>query len=147
MKKIIFFLLAAAFLLSCKKDNLTSTTSPVDKIMLDGAVVISKGDLVFSPAVTQSGKTASGTAVIYRQKNSRYVLALEDMNYKTVFDMGVYLSSTEAFSAASLKLLSVKNFDQNLYFELPAGVYRDAYKYIIIKKMAAADPVATATLY
>lgn len=145
MKKIIFFLLTAAFLLSCKKDNLTSTTSPIDKIMLDGAVVISKGNLAFS-AADVSGKTASGTAVIYRQKNSRYVLALEDMNYKTVFDMGVYLSSTEAFSAGSLKLLSVKDFDQNLYFELPAGVYTDAYKYIIIKKMAAADPVATAIL-
>lgn len=143
MKNFIFFLLASAFLVACKKDNSTNNTaSNVDAITLENAVVVSEGNLVFA------GNTAeSGTVRIYRQQNDKYVLALENMNYKTVFDLGVYLSTTQVYSSASLKLFSVKDFDEDVYYRIPAGIKAENYKFIIIKKLAAADPVATATLH
>jgi len=141
MKNLLFFLLPVMFFISCKKDNTSAGSTPVDKIMLDNAVVISKGSLVFSAA-----DNGAGMAKIYLQEDGRYVLGLEDMDYKTVFDLGVYLSATPVYSSASLKLFSAKNFDNNIYYKLPAGINGGAYKYVIMQKPAAASPVATAAL-
>jgi hypothetical protein len=133
---------AMLFLVSCKKDNGLGGTSAADQIQLANAVVVSKGTLVFA-----SGPNETGQARIYLQNNGRYVVALEDMEYKTIFDLGVYLSSIPVYpSGSSLKLYSAKNFDNNIYYLLQAGVDVKAFKYIVIQKTAAAEPVATAAL-
>ena len=143
MKNFLCMVLPAVLLLvSCKKNNGSNDSTPVDKVQLDNAVVISKGTLVFA-----SGPNETGQAKIYLQNNGRYVVALEDVEYKAIFDLAVYLSSTPVYaSGSSLKLYSAKNFDNNIYYLLQAGVNAKAFKYIIIQKPAAAEPVATAAL-
>ena len=135
-------LVVIAVFASCKKTDTAGDSKPIDKIQLDNAVVVSKGTLVFT-----AGSNETGLAKIYLQQNGRYVVALEDLEYKTIFDLAVYLSSMPVYaSGSSLKLYSIKNFDNNIYYLLQAGVDAKAFKYIVIQKPAAAEPVATATL-
>jgi hypothetical protein len=143
MKSFLRIVLPAVLVLaSCKKDNNPGDLRPADRVKLDNAVVISKGTLVFA-----SGPNETGQAKIYLQDNGRYVVALEDMEYKTIFDLGVYLSSTPAYtSGSSLKLYSAMNFDDNIYYLLQAGINAKAYKYILIQKTAAEEPIARAAL-
>jgi len=143
MKSFFPLLLAViAVFASCKKTDTAGDSKPIDKIQLDNAVVVSKGILVFT-----AGSNETGLAKIYLQQNGRYVVALEDLEYKTIFDMGVYLSSIPVYaSGSSLKLYSAKNFDNNIYYLLQTGVDAKAFKYIVIQKPAAAEPVATAAL-
>jgi len=143
MKNFFSLLLAVlAVFGSCKKSDTAGSSKPIDKIQLVNAVVVSKGTLVFT-----AGSNETGLAKIYLQENGRYVVALEDLEYKTIFDLGVYLSSIPVYaSGSSLKLYSAKNFDNNIYYLLQAGVDAKAFKYIVIQKPADAEPVATATL-
>jgi len=143
MKNFLSLLLPLMLLfVSCKKNEATGASVTADKIQLDNAVVVSKGNLVFA-----AGSNETGVAKIYLQNDGRYVVALEDIEYKTIFDLGVYLSTTPVYaSGASLKLYSAKNFDNNIYYLLSAGVHATAYKYIVIQKPAASDPIAIATL-
>jgi len=143
MKKFLFFLLPALLcVFSCKKDNSPGNSMSADEIQLEDAVVISKGTLVFASATNETG-----LAKIYVQRNGRFVVALEDMEYQTIFDLAIYLSATPVYSQGkSLKLYSAKNFDNNIYYMLQPGVQVADYPYIVIQKPAAAEPIAVASL-
>lgn len=140
MRNFIFLFIVVFISSSCKKETTSTSTTPVRSIDISNAVVTNKGKLVFT-----DNASATGNAKIYRQYDGRYVLGLEDLDYKSAFDLKVYLSNTPAYSAASLKLFSFMITDANTYYPIPEGVAAETYKYVIIQKDAAM-PVASAVM-
>ena len=140
MKNFLSLLLTAAVLFSgCKKNNAAYIAS--DPNSLDGASVISTGKMAFSDE-----RYNEGMAKIYLRKNNVYVLALEQMNYESMFDTDIYLSATPGVTTASIKIFSAKKLHVNIYHDLSSGIDIPAFKYVIIQNDAAAGPVATAML-
>ena len=85
-------------------------------------------------------------AKIYLRKNNVYVLALEQMNYQSMFDTDVYLSATPEVTTSSIKIFSAKKLHVNIYHDLSSGINIPAFKYVIIQGDTDSSPVATATL-
>ncbi len=85
-------------------------------------------------------------AKIYLRNDGIFVLGLEQMDYKSSFDMNVYLSSTAVLTNASIKLFSAKNFNGNSYYALPAGIRIEGSKHLIIQNDTQANPDASTTL-
>ncbi len=141
MKKLLFLLLTVLSFVACKKEAVVNSSSPAPKINLANAVVVSKGDLMFS-----AGTETTGLAKIYRQTDGNYVLGLENMNYKTTYDLHVYLSKTPYYTGASVKLFSSLNFTGSVYYMIVGGIQVEAYNYIVIQKDAAMGAVAVAQL-
>ena len=140
MKNFLALLLAAALFISCKKN----TASPVDEdaSSLASSTVISTGNIAFSEEGCNQG-----VAKIYQRKDGVYVLALEQMNYQTVFsDKNIYLSSTPQLTTASIKIFSAKKLQGNIYYAMSSNMNIASLKYLIIQGDADADAVASAIL-
>ena len=140
MKFLLLLLSFSALLIfSCKKDNTPYIAS--DPNSLEDATVVSAGKLSFSDE-----RYDEGLAKIYRKKDGRFVLGLEQMNYESTFDTDVYLSSTPLLTTTSIKIFSAKKLHVNIYNPLSSGTDIPASKYVIIQRDRDAAPVATATL-
>lgn len=141
MKKFTILLLFVLFIIaSCKKENTKDIQQP-DKISVEGAPVISKGDFVFL-----AESNAGGQVKIYRLQNGKYVLGLEQMNFSTNKDVELYLSKTPALSSFSIKLFSFKSVNGTLYYELPSHITIADFKYVIIQNDTEQEAIASAEL-
>jgi len=137
---LVFFLLSAAFFVSCKKD--TAVYVVTDPTSLDNATVFSTGKFAFSDE-----RYDEGIVKIYLRKDGVYVLGLEQMNYQTAFfDTNIYLSSTPQLTTTSIKIFSAKKLHGNIYYPMSSGMNVAALKYLIIQGDTDANPVASATL-
>jgi len=141
MKNAILLLLLSMASFSCKKESAPNAIQPPLTNSIENAAVASSGKIIFS----EEGDQGS-TATIYLRKDGVYVLALEKMDYKTAFDMNVYISLTGEVTNASIKLFSAKNFSGNMYYTLPPGINIAAFKHLIIQNDTQANPAASATL-
>lgn len=139
MKNWILLLVAAVLVISCKKENTSGNIQPPANNSLENAEVTGTGKIVSSDEGFQGS-----TATIYRRKDGAYVLGLEKMDYKTPFDMNVYISQTDALTTYSIKLFSAKSFSGNMYFNLPPNINITAFKHLIIQNDTQANPAASA---
>ncbi len=127
--------------MSCKKESASNAIQPgVSSNPIENAVVAGTGKLIFSDEGFQGS-----TATIYQRKDGVYVLGLEQMDYKTNFDLNVYISQTDALTSYSIKLFSAKTFSGNMYFNLPPNIIIAAFKHLIIQNDTQANPAASAT--
>jgi hypothetical protein len=144
MKRLlIFILLSAPVLFSCKKQNAAGyiATDPVTS-QLENATVASAGKFSFADE-----RYDEGLAKIYLRKDGVYVLGLEQMNYQTAFnDTNVYLSATPELSTSSIKVFSAKKLHGNIYSTLTSINSIKQFKYLIIQADTDSQPVATAQL-
>ncbi|MEP6728349.1 MAG: hypothetical protein ABJC98_21170 [Bacteroidota bacterium] len=140
MKNFLLFLLLSAIIFSsCKKDN--AVYAVADPNSLDGATIISTGKISFSDE-----RYDEGLVKIYIRKDGVPVLALEQMNYQSLFDTNVYLSSTQELATTSIKIFSAKKLHGNIYHPLSSGINAPALKYLIIQGDTDAGAVASAIL-
>lgn len=140
MKNFLLLLLPVIVFVSCKKEDLVASAD-ANTLSIANSAVISSGKIIFADE-----DNSGGMVKIYLRKDGVYVLALEEMNYKTMSPTNVYLSSGPRLSGSSIKLFSTNNFCNNIYYTLPSGINIAAFKYIIIQNDADADPAASATL-
>jgi hypothetical protein len=140
MKKLIVLLaiLSTGFF-SCNKDN-TLPVVETETSALENATVIAAGKLSFT------SKTNTGSAIIYRQKNSQYILGLEKMNLNTGTSLVIYLSSTTTVSSSSVKICSVENLYGDVFRPLPDHIDFSLFKYVIIQTEPWEEVVASAEL-
>ncbi|MEO5681813.1 MAG: hypothetical protein ABIQ88_04180 [Chitinophagaceae bacterium] len=138
---LLLVVLSVTVFAACKKTVADPVATDPIVLSVDGATVTRSGQLVFS-----SKDEAGGSVTIYKQKNGRYILGLEQMSFSSPFDMNVYLSATPGLTTASIKLFSAKNFTGNMYYALPAGINIDAFKYFMLQNDTAEQPAASAML-
>jgi len=137
VRLVLLLLLAAA----CKKEVSPNPVQPPVSNSIENASIAGTGKIIFS----EEGNQGS-TATIYLRKDGIYVLALEQMDYKTAFDMNVYISQTGQLSTSSIKLFSAKTFSGNMYVALPPGINIAAFRHLIIQNDTQAKPAASATI-
>ena len=138
MKKyLLLYVLALLSATSCKK-NIADCNTTTNKISVEDAVVLKQGAFVFT-----AGKTNNGIAKIYQQKDGKYVLGIEDMNFSSSRDFEVYFSSTSG--TGGIKLFSAKIINTKTYYPLP-GAINSSYNYVIIQNDVLPDPIAVAQL-
>lgn len=141
MKKLLILVafLSTAFL-SCKKDK-AQTGVETASLSVEDATLIVSGTLAFS------SETSIGTVKVYKQKNGKYVLALENVNLKVSRPSYViYLSPSETVSTSAIKICSVANLSGNLLHALPANADFSLLKYLVIQTEPSDEYIAIAEL-
>ena len=140
MKKLIVVLaLLSTGFLSCKKDSI-SCPGDSKNLAFENATLISGGDLSFL------SKTNSGLAKVYLQKNGKYVLGLEKMNFNPGVSSFIFLSPSKTISPQALKIFSVNNLFGDVFHVLPADINISLFKYLIIQTELSEEILASAEL-
>ncbi len=140
MKNVFLFVLLAMLGTACKKEAANNPVQPAANNSIENATLAGSGNIIFADEGDQGS-----SAKIYVRKDGRYVLALENMDYATTFDLNVYLSQTGEVTTYSIKLFSAKNFSGNIYVALPSNFNMAAFKHLIIQNDTQAKPAASAT--
>ena len=140
MKKLIvlFAILSTGFV-SCKKDA-TVCSRKTENLAFEDATVIVAGNLSFL------SKANSGLAKIYLQKNGKYILGLEKMNFNPGVSSFIYLSPSNAISSQALKIFSVNNLNGDVFHALPPNIDVALLKYLIIQTELSEEIIAIAEL-
>jgi len=140
MKKIIVLLAVLSIgFAACKKDKALPSTE-TENLAVENATVIVAGNLSFT------SKTNTGSAKVYRQKNGKYVLALQKMNLAAGSSMAIYLSSTNTVSSTAIEICSVINLNGDVFYVLPSNIDFALFKYLIIQTELSEEIVAIAEL-
>ncbi len=98
------------------------------------------------PVVFFNPRNSGGVVNVYLQQNGIYELGLEQMNYKTINETNVYLSSLPQVTATAVKLFSRTDFFTNIYYSLPSSLNIAALRYLVLQGDADTSPAATALL-
>jgi len=139
MKKyFLLYVLAILSAASCKK-SMGDCNTTTNKISVDNAVVIKQGAFVFT-----AGKTNNGVAKIYQQKDGKFVLGVEDMNFSSSRDFEVYFSPSSS-AAGAVKLFSAKSINTKTYYQLPDSI-NDSFSFVVIQNDILPEPIAVAQL-
>ena len=141
MKKIaILSLTALLFIGSCKKEN-AKDCRETNKISVENASIVSKGNIVF-----RAEGNAAGQVAIYQLPDGKYILGLEQISFTSNRDVELYLSKTPGMSATSIKIFSFQSINGTLYHELPSHINIADFRYVIIQDDTEQDAVASAEL-
>jgi hypothetical protein len=141
VKKIIILvaILTIGFL-SCKKEKAQSTVES-ETLSIENATMIVAGSLAFS------SETNSGTVKVYKQRDGKYILTLENLNLKVSRpSFVIYLSQSEIVSPSSIKICSVGKLNGNISHALPAHIDFTVFKYLIIQTEHSDEFIASAEL-
>ena len=140
MKKLLLLLVIFSIsFVSCKKDNIVCSRK-TENLALENATLIVSGNLSFL------SKTNTGIAKIYLQKNGKYLLGLEKMNFTPGVSSFIYLSPSKTLSPEAMKIFSVNNLQGDVFHVLPSGIDISFFKYLIIQTELAEEIVASADL-
>jgi len=140
MRQLLFLFLTFSIACSCKKEN-RQPTLPVKINPLENAVLLKTGNLFFTGDVH-----AAGSASIYRQKDGQYLLALQDMDYTSPFDLSVHLSTTSVPANQSVKIFSARTFEGTVFYTIPAALNISSFQQLFLLSDKDANPVASALL-
>ena len=140
MKKLILLLtiLSIGFV-SCKKDSISCAGS-TKNMALENATLISTGNLSFL------SKTKSGLVKVYLQKNGKYLLGLEKMNFNPGISSNIYFSPLKTVSAQAIKIFSVNSLYGDVFHVLPPDMDFSLFKYLIIQTELTEEILASAEL-
>ena len=95
---------------------------------IENATVIVSGNLALS------SETNSGMAKVYKQKDGKFVLALEDLKFKVSRpSFVIYLSPSEIVTTSSIKICSVGKLSGDILHALPLNIDFTVFRYLIIQ--------------
>ena len=140
MKKLIIplIILSTGFL-SCKKDKAQPSVD-TKIVTIENATMILAGTLAYS------SETHSGIVKVYQQKDGKYLLALEKLNFKVNSpSFVIYLSSSEMVLSSSIKICSVVKLSGDILHALP-DINFTIFKYLIIQTEQSDEIIASAEL-
>lgn len=140
MKKLILLLaiLSTGFV-SCKKDSI-SCPGGTKTLALENATVISAGNLSFL------SKTNSGLVKVYLQKNGKYLLGLEKMNFNPGVSSNIYFSPLKTVSPQAIKIFSVNSLYGDVFHVLPPDMDFAFFRFLIIQTELTEEILASAEL-
>ena len=141
MKKLIILvvILSTGFL-SCEKDK-AQAAHDAETLNTENATLIVSGSLAVS------SETSTGLVKVYKQKNGKYLLVLENVKFKVSRpSFVIYLSQSELVSTSSIKICSVGKFSGDILHALPSNIDFTSFKYLIIQTEHSDEIIGSAEL-
>ena len=91
-------------------------------------------------------KMNSGLVKVYLQKNGKYLLGLEKMNFNPGVSSNIYFSPLQTVSSQAIKIFSVNSLYGDVFHVLPPNVDFALFKYLIIQTELTEEILASAEL-
>ncbi len=133
-------LIAFTFTGCSKIDNADPVNNNSGDVSIANAIAIKTG------AINFTNKNSSGNVTIYQQKSGTYILAFEQIQFVSTVDVDVKFAKADDTNNSAIKLFSVKNITDHLYYALPQNIDVSAFNYLFFQSDVSDTPVATALL-